>query len=402
MSLQGRYNRHAAWILNGIVIRMAQKMGLHRDGELLGLGPFDSEMRRRVWWQIIMLDAKYAMFSGLSHTLLPRNWDTKAPKNVNDADIYPSATEPFQDRDGPTEMIFCLLMYKFAKFMVESPGLEHVIIAPQTSEMPGAPSEEQMKKYRQTCEVLGKELLELLDKYCDPTAGPVHEMAIAMRKFIIDKIQELIVHPNKLQRDLGGEVRNASDNAFSIAVSSLEHHEQNYMSSKDRGFIWFSLLHFQPDIFLYMAGQLCQRHEGNLVDRAWRQVEVVYTFHPELFDVSNKTYSTIAIFILKAWRKREEMVFSRTGHRPEAPFYIEKLRLTMPNDDYKTEPTPPNPYTPSSIADGVEVDPSGFDQFLGGYMDVPPLEWDMFSGVPANNGGMGTIGMYGMGPPTEW
>ncbi|KAK4451948.1 fungal-specific transcription factor domain-containing protein [Podospora aff. communis PSN243] len=405
ISLQGRYNRHAAWILNGIVIRMAQKMGLHRDGELLGLGPFDTEMRRRVWWQIIMVDAKYAMFSGLSHTLLPRNWDTKAPKNVNDADIYPSATEPFQDRDGPTEMIFCLLTYKFAKFMVDNPGLEQMLIAPQTADMqdtPGALSEDQAKKYRHTCEMLGKELIEMLDKYCDPQAGPVHEMAIAMRKFIVDKIQELITPP-KLQKEFGTEVRNSKDNTFKIAVATLEHNEQNYMSSKDRGFIWFSLLHFQPDIFLYMAGQLCHRTEGNLVERAWRQVEVVFTFHPELFDVSNKTYSTIAIFILKAWRKREETVYSRTGHPPETPFYIEKLRASMPNDDYKTEPTPPNPYTPASLVEAQEVDATGFDQFLGGLLDVPQLEWDMFAGAPVNGGNMPSFGMYGLGgPPPEW
>jgi len=405
ISLQGRYNRHAAWVLNGTAIRMGQKMGLHRDGELLGLGPFDTEMRRRVWWQIIMVDAKYAMFSGLSHSLLPRNWDTKPPKNVNDADIYPSATERFQDRDGPTEMIFCLLTYKFAKFMVDNPGLEQMIIAPQTADTldtPGALSEEQMEKHRHTCEILGKELIDMLDRWCDPTAGPVHEMAIAMRKFIVDKMQELIT-PARLQKEFGTEVRNSKDNAFKIAVATLEHNEQNYLSSKDKGFIWFSLLHFQLDIFLYMTGQLCQRTEGNLVERAWRQVEVVFTFHPELFDFSNRTCTTVAIFVLKAWRRREETIFNRTGHHPEMPFYVEKLRASMPNDDYKTEPTPPNPYTPARLADAQDADTTGFDQFLGGLLDVPQLDWDMFSGVPANNGGMPSFGMYGLGgPPPEW
>ena len=60
-------------------------MGLHRDGELLGLKPFETEMRRRLWWQIIMLDSKYAILSGLSHTLLPRGWDTREPKNISAA-----------------------------------------------------------------------------------------------------------------------------------------------------------------------------------------------------------------------------------------------------------------------------------------------------------------------------
>jgi len=385
---------------------MAQKMGLHRDGETLGLGPFDTEMRRRVWWQIIMVDAKYAIFSGLSHTLLPRGWDAKPPRNVNDADIYPSAAEPFQDREGPTEMIFCLLTYKFARFLVETPGLEQMLLVSHTPDgldSTGGPTEEQLQKYRGICENLGKDLLETLDRYCDPTAGPVHEMAIEMKTFIVDKVQELITPP-KFQKEWGGEIRNAKDNAFKIAITTLEHDEQNYRSAKDKGFIWFSLLHFQLDVFMYMAGQLCHRTEGTLVERAWKQVEVVYTYHPELFDVSNKTYSTLAIFILKAWKRREEIILSRTGQVPAAPFYVEKLRHTMPNEDYKTEPTPPNPYTPASLMEEQPMDPTNFDQFLGGF-DVPTLDWDMFAGTAPNpNVGqtLPSFGLYGLGPSTNW
>ena len=383
-------------------------MGLHRDGECLGLSPFESEMRRRLWWQIIMVDAKYAMLSGLSHSLLPRNWDTKAPKNVNDADIYPSATEPVQDRDGPTEMIFCLILYKFASFLVQTPGVEAMILATEFEGTmgPDGPSDEQMAEYRRTVENLGKELLDLLDRYCDPTAGPVHEMAIDMREHLIKKLSE-IISPPKIEPDWTGNGQQAmKDNAFKVAVATMEHNEQNYLSSKDKGFIWFSLVHFQPDVFMYMAGQLCHRTEGPLVERAWRQVEVVYTYHPELVDLSNKTYSTLAIFILKAWKKREEVIFNRTGQFAEVPFYIDKLRSLMPNDDYKTQDTPPNPYTPTVLAARppvVGADPM-FDQFLGGYLDVSTYEWDMFSGMmaPGPRQAPNPYSGFGMDPTGEW
>ena len=354
-----------------------------------------------------MVDAKYAMLSGLSHSLLPRNCDTHSPKNVNDADIFPSATEPFQDRQGPTEMIFCLLTYKFGKFLVETPGFEAMIMLPDGDCVPGHsnPTEEQLTEYRRGFEQLGKELVETVDNFCDPTAGPVHEMAIDMRKHLIEKIAELITPP-RLQADWGGEVRSMKDNTFKVAIGTLEHNEANYISAKDKGFSWFSLLHFQLDIFMYMAGQLCHRTEGNLVERAWRQVGVVYSYHPELFDATNKNYAALAIFILKAWKKREETVFGRTGQLPETPFYVDKLRGCMPNDDYKSEPTPPNPYTPASLAagphsGGAMPDPV-LDQFLG-YLDAPTLEWDMF-GSPTVNGGQGMQGFagFGMGPSVEW
>lgn len=48
-SLQSRYDRHAAWILSGTVVRIAQEMDYHRDGELFNLDPFETDMRRRTW-----------------------------------------------------------------------------------------------------------------------------------------------------------------------------------------------------------------------------------------------------------------------------------------------------------------------------------------------------------------
>lgn len=389
------------------MIRIAQKMGLHRDGEVLGLGPFESEMRRRLWWQIIMVDARYAMLCGLSHSLLPRSWDAKPPKNVNDADIFPSATEPFQDREGPTEMIFCLMLNTFTKFLVDSPGLEAMILASEIgTSFEGGPSEAQMVECRQCIENLGKELLSLLDRYCDPSAGPVHEMAIDMRTHLLKKIASLVTPP-KLRPDWGEQGHTMQDNAFKIAVLSLEHNEQNYMTGKDKGFLWFSLVHFQLDIFMYVVGQLYRRSEGALVARAWKQVEVVYTFHPELLDItSNKTYSMIATFVLKAWKKREEHMLSQTGQLPEAPFYLESLRSLMPNEAYYSEPTPPDPYTPAYLTGNrrpvtANSDP-GFEQFFGAYLDSSAMEWDMFGTMPMS--GVQQTGPFaGFGlPPAEW
>ena len=33
-----------------LMVNIAQSMGLHRDGEQFNLSPFETEMRRRVWW----------------------------------------------------------------------------------------------------------------------------------------------------------------------------------------------------------------------------------------------------------------------------------------------------------------------------------------------------------------
>jgi hypothetical protein len=44
------------WMMTGLLIRMANYLGLHRDGSNFGhVTPYETEIRRRVWWLICML-----------------------------------------------------------------------------------------------------------------------------------------------------------------------------------------------------------------------------------------------------------------------------------------------------------------------------------------------------------
>lgn len=49
----------------GMAMRVAQSMGLHRDGSLFGLNDIECEVRRRVWWHILYLDVQGAIATGL-------------------------------------------------------------------------------------------------------------------------------------------------------------------------------------------------------------------------------------------------------------------------------------------------------------------------------------------------
>lgn len=45
-----------SWRLTGLATRLGYSLGLHREGDF-GLSVFVTEMRRRLWWQIITLEA---------------------------------------------------------------------------------------------------------------------------------------------------------------------------------------------------------------------------------------------------------------------------------------------------------------------------------------------------------
>ncbi|KAI3396428.1 hypothetical protein diail_12148 [Diaporthe ilicicola] len=433
ISLQGRYNRHASWILNGVVIRIAQKMGLHRDGELLGLKPFETEMRRRLWWQIIMLDSKYAILSGLSHTLLPRGWDTKEPKNISDADLSPSATEPIQDHEGPTDMILVLAVFKIAKNLIQAPDIEAILILDALESKTG-PQHEKVEQYRNVVRRLKEDFEELFKRFSSPTAGDLHKLARQIGDHMMSKLCPLLTASAE-GRGLDDEALDQSGNTFRVAVDSTGHAVEQHKIANYPAWDWFHRLHFQLDIFAYLVGQLGHRTSGRLVDRAWEIVEQVYKYYPEFFDTSQRAYHQLAYFLFKAWRRREEVLRSRLGHAPEVPYCVQKLRATMPGPDdssVKSEAgKTPNNEMFNFVTGGAGryngngdrgalhyngAESSQFDIYMGNYFDLEALEFELWGGNnpqmvpnmpavhPATAAAIQVQNQfpYGMGPPSDW
>lgn len=65
------------WTLTGLVVRIAQTLGIHRDGSHFGLAPFEIEMRRRLWWQVCVLDARSSEDHGCDPTIVEAQFDAK-------------------------------------------------------------------------------------------------------------------------------------------------------------------------------------------------------------------------------------------------------------------------------------------------------------------------------------
>jgi hypothetical protein len=65
------------WTLTGLVVRIAQTLGIHRDGSHFKLPPFEIEMRRRLWWQVCILDARSSEDHGCDPTIVEAQFDTK-------------------------------------------------------------------------------------------------------------------------------------------------------------------------------------------------------------------------------------------------------------------------------------------------------------------------------------
>ncbi|KAM0328758.1 hypothetical protein ACHAQA_005171 [Verticillium albo-atrum] len=428
ISLQGRYNRHAAWVLSGVLIRIAHKMGLHRDGETLNLTPFETETRRRVWWQILMLDSKFALVSGFNDTLLPWGWDTKVPQNVNDADLFPGSTEPLQLREGPTEMVFCILLYEIGKFISQNrlPDFEEVVLLGQGTE-PGTPSHDSIQasldKYNTMIDELEARLISIEQRYLDVSAGPIHITASRLRPMILEKIRHMLI-PMRDTPEWGTEVFNVQDNIFRISLFHQEHNLEFYELQDNQSYVWFYKLHFQFEVFAFLVGQLYQRRQtGSLADRMWRVIDRVYLHHEELWDMSQKQYAELAAFIVRAWAKRERALSSMCVTF-DVPLCVPKLQDRVPQPSSGASSSGPSPAQPGNMEmphlnNGAALPTEGQLDFMGNFFDNSALDWDMWGDMGvAPNGGVqpnapvshpgaasavfAGFGNFGPAPPPRW
>ncbi|GLA19227.1 hypothetical protein AnigIFM62618_006896 [Aspergillus niger] len=95
--------------MTAAVHRIAQGLGLHRDGTYLGLSPFETEVRRRLWWAIYSLDCQSSEFRAIGTQIKEGTYDTKLPLNIHDSDISLESSSFPGERSRFTDMTFGLI-----------------------------------------------------------------------------------------------------------------------------------------------------------------------------------------------------------------------------------------------------------------------------------------------------
>ncbi|KAF4957808.1 hypothetical protein FSARC_11184 [Fusarium sarcochroum] len=82
------------WLLFGIILRLALRMGYHRDPSLFpAIGVFHCEMRRRIWLVLYSMDTILSLQMGMPRMVKDGQWDTKPPRHLVDADLSEAMAE---------------------------------------------------------------------------------------------------------------------------------------------------------------------------------------------------------------------------------------------------------------------------------------------------------------------
>ncbi|KAF5124130.1 Bikaverin cluster transcription factor bik5 [Metarhizium anisopliae] len=268
-SLRSYCNLRLMWSLTSIAARLAQNMGLHRDGTHFGLPAFAVESRRRLWWTICTLDARAAEDSGYRTSMHASGWDTQMPRNLDDADLGPGLAHLPASRVGFTEMAFGMVTSRataaFQTLQSLSPGTVGPCGRLHTAD----------GLARRAAVITGyQDALQRLFVGHDP-ADPFYWYTALVSCTLLSKMWLVAYFPSLRLATCGRLSAGVRDGLLVRAVTIIESQVLLYTGLPTARWSWFCLSHVQWYAIAYILTELCARGPGELVDRAWRAIDAV-------------------------------------------------------------------------------------------------------------------------------
>ncbi|TIC91163.1 Bikaverin cluster transcription factor bik5 [Colletotrichum higginsianum] len=291
------------WTLNGLAIRAAQSIGLHRDGTKLGLTTFESEIRRRIWWHLLGRDGRAGEDYGIQNsTGFSLHAGVSYPSNLDDGDLYPEMRELPPPRPGWTQLTIVLIN-------IQSGRTWHRL-ATMASSWAERPTPESVRAQ------IVRELHDYAEGFlrnCNPVI-PQQRQTMLVARFIIRKL-DLVTRQQWLHLE-HPEAREsfATEENLQEALGILEAGMNLASDELLRPYRWSMRAYPPYHMLLYVLWHLCVKPEGPSVDKAWRAVDE----HSALIrQVSSGSGPAAKMTILDALRAKALAVHQRLAQQNE-------------------------------------------------------------------------------------
>ncbi|KAI1771179.1 fungal-specific transcription factor domain-containing protein [Hypoxylon cercidicola] len=281
--VRGTRGSRASWALLALPVRLAQALDLHREAAGAGRSPFETEMRRRLWWQLIVLDIRASEDRGTTTIVARDSYDTRLPLNLNDADFGPDSPGPLVERQGPTDVTFSLCTARCSGIFLyvehahqsaagfaggdnsSSGGADVCAVAPAPR------SVEETVRHAQSLE-------SQFVATADPSHAASYLASVTVRLIILKLwlITQYPLHPRQGPRRASREQAAGlfpSEATLRTAISIVELNEYLRTGPYGDRFRWWADTYVQWHPLAVALAELCTQTRGDLADRAWRIID---------------------------------------------------------------------------------------------------------------------------------
>jgi hypothetical protein len=288
----------------GIAIRIAQRMGIHSESALSKHTPLEAELRRRLWWSLVLFDTRMSEMADHKTATLAPTWDCKIPLNVNDSDLSPEMKEPPGIQGNSTDALFVVVRSELADFVrhaafyldFTNPALKSIV-------KPG--QDEDLISEAAALGNLEKKIDDKYLKFCDPE-NQLHFMTIWWTRSYLAKCRFLEHHSR--HTNLFVPLTDAQrDAAIALACRMLECDTRLRNSPLSKRFQWMIYLYFPFPAYIQILQDLRRRPGSKEAERAWEVMSDNYdtTFVFINKDSDSPFFKAFTRMLLDAWEARE-------------------------------------------------------------------------------------------------
>ncbi|ORY59303.1 uncharacterized protein BCR38DRAFT_351976 [Pseudomassariella vexata] len=265
-SVRNEDDSRTVWSLTSLIVHIAKAMGLHRDGAAFGLKPFETELRRRLWYHICLLDIRSSEYHGYEPIVNGCGFDTKLPLHINDSDLTPEMASPPPEREEACEMTLCLIRSDYMRLGWKVNFAPPSIVSPDGATNAGLSRNDG----HMLVERFETRLQQRYLCHCD-TDEPFMFLTSAIARLMIAR-SRISVHKTVHRNSASNSTEHDSDTRdylFQKSIEVLEVSSLLLTSKHLTKWTWHTKTHVQWHAVAFVLSEICSRPAGPDCDRAW-------------------------------------------------------------------------------------------------------------------------------------
>lgn len=287
-------------------------MGLQQESSYGKHSVFEAEMRRRLWWAIVLFDARISGLAGTKTSTLNPTWDCRTPLNLNDFELQPEMKERPSSQKRSSETLFAVVcsvlgdVIRHSAFHLDfvNPALKSMARDVQTLENDSEIA------------ALEKEIEEKYLAFCSSENSFQFMTIWTARGFLARN--RLLKHYADFADSSARQTAVQRDAAICHAIKMLGCDTSIVGSSITRGYMWYSHFHFPFLAYMHLAQELSMRPLSEYTERIWAAMNDNHNAQSSFLEHGgHPLFKLFSRVILQAWKARETV--ARQHESPLAP-----------------------------------------------------------------------------------
>ncbi|XXG94540.1 Uroporphyrinogen decarboxylase in heme biosynthesis [Hypoxylon texense] len=273
-------------VLVGAAVRMAECMGLHRDGIAYGLTPLETHVRRLIWHQLCFLDIRTCEAQGPKPVIRRDDYDTKLPLNCNEEDLTRAITPP-EPSDSWTTNTLALIRFEINE-MMRTIWLDRRRLATRKTTLTSVLAK--IENFR-------RRMSEKYDHLLD-AEQPIQRYAKCVMYLLTYRLHVMVLHPYHSNAATPMPPR-LNQLLITAGIKIVELAIQLETNTIFQNWAWYLGAYFQYQVALLLATEAYFRPQSRDAKRIWSCLDYVFDMDcklpPEakgvqlLAEIQNKT-----------------------------------------------------------------------------------------------------------------